>query len=168
MNNYNGFDLIIAVVFSMIPQLGVIGTKIKDLVISFRLGEVDTLPLFQLGSLQIRSEIFLFLVKTGQISNLTCKYIMELSKLKNIQRYMTPFELCYRKFECIPKIHQLSTTFTPTPEEVFETLYTAYIGIKSSHSIIEPIVNRNFWNTFQRQNGPNQHQHTQKNTSQRY
>ena len=35
-----------------------------------------------------------------------------------------------------------------------------------SHSIIEPIVNRNFFNTFQHQNGPNQRQHTHKNNSQ--
>ena len=87
--------------------------------ISFHIGEGETIPKFHLRALQFRIEIFLFLDKTGQINNLTFKYIMELSKLKNIQRYMTPFELCYRKFECIPKIQQLSTTFTPTTEEVF-------------------------------------------------
>ena len=50
---------------------------------------------------------------------------MELSKLKNIQRYMTHFELYYRKFENLPQTHQISTKFTPTIEEVFETLETA-------------------------------------------
>ena len=34
--------------------------------------------------------------------------------------------------------------------------------------MIEPIVNRNFGNTFQHQNGPYQRQHTHKNTSQQY
>ena len=35
MNNDNGFDLLIFVVFSMIPQIGVIGPKPQYLVISF-------------------------------------------------------------------------------------------------------------------------------------
>ena len=35
MNNDNGFGLIIAVVFVMIPQLGGLGPKSQDLVISF-------------------------------------------------------------------------------------------------------------------------------------
>ena len=34
--------------------------------------------------------------------------------------------------------------------------------------MIEPIVNQNFGNTFQHQNGPNQRQYIQKNTSQQY
>ena len=49
---------------------------------------------------------------------------------------MTPFELDYRKFERIPQIHQLYTTFTPTIEGVFETLETADIDMTSPHSII--------------------------------
>ena len=44
MNNDNGFDLIIVVVFAMIPQLGGLGPKSKDLVIYFHLGEGDSLP----------------------------------------------------------------------------------------------------------------------------
>ena len=35
---------------------------------------------------------------------------------------MTPFELDPRKFERHPQIQQLSITFTPTIEEVFEFL----------------------------------------------
>ena len=62
---------------------------------------------------------------------------------------MTQFELNDRKFECLPQSHQLSTTCTPTIEEVFETLETANIDMKSSHSMIEPIANQNFGNTFQ-------------------
>ena len=37
-----------------------------------------------------------------------------------------------------------------------------------SHSMIEPIVNKNFRNSFKHQNGPNQNQHTNKNSSQKY
>ena len=62
---------------------------------------------------------------------------------------MTPFELDYIKFERLPQIHQLSTTFTSTIEEVFETLDTAYINMISLNSMIEPIVNHIFGNTFQ-------------------
>ena len=40
--------------------------------------------------------------------------------------------------------------------------------MNTSHSMIEPISNRNFGNTFQHQNGRNQSQHTHKNTSRKY
>ena len=39
MNIENGFDLLVAVLFSMSPQLGGIGPKAQDLVIYFFLGE---------------------------------------------------------------------------------------------------------------------------------
>ena len=42
---------------------------------------------------------------------------------------MNHFELDHRNIECLPKIHQLSTTFTPKIEEVFETLETADIDM---------------------------------------
>ena len=77
---------------------------------------------------------------------------MVMSKLKHLQSCMTPFELDYIKFERLPQIHQLSTTFTPTIEEVFETLDISDIGMTSPHSIIKPIVNKNFGNKFQHQN----------------
>ena len=35
-------------------------------------------------------------------------------------------------------------------------------------SMVDPIVNRNFGNTFYHQNGPNQCQYTNKNSSQKY
>ena len=108
-------------------QLVVIGPKPQDLVISFCIGEVKTLIQFRLRSFQIRSEIFLLHNKTGQIKNLTGKYIMELSTLKHLQRYMNPFELDYRNLKRSPQIHQLSTTFTSTIEEVVETLDKADI-----------------------------------------
>ena len=87
---------------------------------------------------------------------------MELSKLKRIQRYMNPFELDYIKYERHPQSQQLSTTFIPTIKELFETLETSDIYMTSSHSIIEPIVNRDFGNMFQHHNGPNQRQQTHK------
>ena len=49
---------------------------------------------------------------------------------------------------------------------VFETLETADIDMSTAHSVIEPIANQNFGNTFHHHNGPNQHQHIHKNTSQ--
>ena len=113
MNNYNVFDLLIAVVFNMSPQLGVLGPKDQYLGISFCLGELEALPKFHLKALQIRSKIFLSQDQTGQINNLIGKYIMEMSKLKHVQRYVTTFELDYRKFEHLPQIQQLSTIFTP-------------------------------------------------------
>ena len=69
----------------------------------------------------------------GQIEKPTGKYIMELSKLKHIQIYTTPFELDYRKFEHLPQIQKISTTFTPTIEEVFETLEIKDIDMELSH-----------------------------------
>ena len=54
--------------------------------------------------------------ETGQKNNLTGKYIMELSKLKHLQFYMTNFELDYRKFECPTQRHQLSTILHSTIE----------------------------------------------------
>ena len=80
MNNDNVFDLLIAGFFAISPQLGVLGLKAQYLVISFRLGEGETLPRLRLRAIQIRSEIFLLQYETGQINNLTSKYIMELSK----------------------------------------------------------------------------------------
>ena len=75
MNKNNGFDLFIDVVFSMSPQLVLLGTKAQDLLASFRLGEGETLSQFHIIDLQVRSEIFLFQYGTGQIKNLTGKYI---------------------------------------------------------------------------------------------
>ena len=73
MNNDNGFDLLIAVEFAISTQLRGLGTKYKDIVISFRLGEVETLPQFHLRDLQIRSENFLLQYQTRKINNLTGK-----------------------------------------------------------------------------------------------
>ena len=51
MNIDNGFDLLVAVVIAIIPQLGGLGPKAQDLVISFHLGEGVTLPRFYIRSL---------------------------------------------------------------------------------------------------------------------
>ena len=59
MNNENVFDILIPVVFSISLQLGLLGTKSQELVISFRLVEGETLPQFHLIYLQVRSENFL-------------------------------------------------------------------------------------------------------------
>ena len=112
--------------------------------------------------------MFLLQDKTGQINNLTVKYTMELSKLKHLQIYMTIYEPDDNFFECIPQSHHISTAFTSTIEEVFENIETTDIDMTSSHSMIEPIVNRDFGNQFQHQNGTNQHQHIHKNTNKQY
>ena len=78
MNNDNIFNLLLAFFFAVSPQLGVIGLKYQDLVISFWLGEGETLKQLRLRSLQIRSEIFPLQDETGQINNLTSKYTMEM------------------------------------------------------------------------------------------
>ena len=116
MNNDNGFDLPIAIVFAMITQLGELEHKDQDLVIYFCLGERENLPQFHLRALDTRSENFLLQYQTVQINNLKDKYIMELSRLKHLQIYMTPFELDYRKFERHTQRQQLSITFTPKIE----------------------------------------------------
>ena len=93
---------------------------------------------------------------------------MGLSQLKHLQCYMNTFEIYYRKFQRLSQTHQLSTTFHFTIEEVFETLDTANIEISTTNSIVDPILNRNFGNTFHHQNGINQCQQFHKNISQHY
>ena len=68
----------------------------------------------------------------------------------------------------MPQSDQISNIFNPKTEEIFETIETADIDMNISHSIIEPIINRNFGNTFQHRNVPNQRQHNNINTSQQY
>ena len=98
MHNKDGFGLLILFVFYMIPQLGGLGTKSQDLVISFRLGERETIPQFHLRYFKVRRESFLLQYETGNINNLTGKYIMEISKLKHFQCYVAIFGLEYRLF----------------------------------------------------------------------
>ena len=73
MNNYNGFDLLIDVVFVISPQLVVLGPKDQGLVISFLLGEGEILTQFHLRVSQIRSELFLFKYQIEKINNLIGK-----------------------------------------------------------------------------------------------
>ena len=106
--------------------------------------------------------------QTGKINNPAGKYIMELSKLKDLQRQMTPFELNYRKFERQAQIQQISLTFTAKIEGILEILETADIDTTQAHSMIEPFVNRNIVNKLQHKNVPNPRQYTHKNTSQQH
>ena len=76
---------------------------------------------------------------------------------------MTPFILNYKRFERHAQNQKLSLPLTPKIEEIFETLETVDIDMTPSHSMIEPIVNSNFGDTFRNKNGPNQRQHTDKN-----
>ena len=78
MNKYNVYDLLIAVVFAIIPQLGGLGPKSQDLVISLQIGEVETIPQLNLRAIQIRSEMFLLEDDILQKNYITGKYIMVL------------------------------------------------------------------------------------------
>ena len=53
MNYYNVFELIVAVVFAMSPQLGLLGNKVQDPVIPSRLGEGEPLSDFTSDILQL-------------------------------------------------------------------------------------------------------------------
>ena len=53
-------------------------------------------------------------------------------------------------------------------ELIFENLETEDIEMNPYHSMIEPIVNRNFGNKFHHHNGPNKRQHTNNILSQKY
>ena len=110
----NGFEHLIAFVFNMIPKLGGLGPKAQDLVILFCLGEEKYPPDFHLRALEIRSELVLTRDQIVQINNLTGKYIMELSKMKHLQRYITSFEIDFGRFENHPQSNQLSIIFTPS------------------------------------------------------
>ena len=57
--------------------------------------------------------------KKGHSNNLTGKYIMEMSKLKYIQRYMTSFDIYFRLFERLPQSDRLKHTFYHTIEHIF-------------------------------------------------
>ena len=69
----NGSELFIKVVFYMIPELGGLGPKSQDLVITFRLGEGEPLTYFYLRDLAIISELVLLRDQTVYINNLTGK-----------------------------------------------------------------------------------------------
>ena len=65
MHYDNEFELLISVFFAMSPQLGVLGPKSQDLLIPFRLGELEALSYFRFRDLAIRSELVLMRDKTG-------------------------------------------------------------------------------------------------------
>ena len=115
----NGVELLISVIFSMIPQLGGLGPKAQSLVMNFCLGEREYLPYFHLIYLAIRSGLVLMRFQTVQINILTGKYIMKLTNLKHLQCYVTSFDLDFRRFERKPQSNQLSIIFTPRMEIIF-------------------------------------------------
>ena len=59
MKNDNVFDILVVIVFDMIPQLGCIGHKYQDLVTPFQLKKGESLPYFHLWDFQARSKIYL-------------------------------------------------------------------------------------------------------------
>ena len=63
-------------------------------------------------------------------------------------------------FEHQTQSQQLSLTFTLKIEEIFEALETVDMYMTPSDSIIKPISNRNFGNTYHHKNGPNQCEYT--------
>ena len=81
---------------------------------------------------------------------------------------MTSFEIAFGQFERSTQSDQLKHTFDQSIENIFETLETAEIDMNPYQSMIEPIVNINFGNTFHHQNVPNQRQRTNENASQKY
>ena len=95
-------------------QLGGIGLKPQDLVTPFQLICGESIPDFHMLALHSISKIYPLNDNTAQKNNLTSKYIMELSKLKHLQRYMNYFEMDYIKFERKPQIHQLYIDFEIT------------------------------------------------------
>ena len=122
MHYDNEFELILEVVFGMSPQLGGLGPKKQDLVIPLHLGEGELLSYYHLIALAIMIELVLTRDQKGQMNNLTGKNIMELSKMKHLQRYMTSFDLEFRRFERQPQSNQFSSIITHTMEESFETI----------------------------------------------
>ena len=73
MHYKNGFELLIAVIFNMIPKIGGVGTKAQDIVVPFFLGEVLSLPDSHVIAFSIKSELILLGDKTSHINNLTGK-----------------------------------------------------------------------------------------------
>ena len=71
-------------------------------------------------------------------------------------------------FEHQTQSQQLSLTFTLKIEEIFEALETVDIYMTPSDSMIKPIANRNFGNTYHHKNGPNQCEYTHQKNSQKH
>ena len=78
--------LLLQFFFAMSPQLGGLGPKYQDLVIPFNPGEVEPSSNFYHRALAIISELLFIIYQIRLINNLICKYIMEPSNLKHLQR----------------------------------------------------------------------------------
>ena len=70
MNIDNIFDILVAFLFSMSPQLGGLGSKSQELLIYFLLGEGEPITEFYLRYFQTRSETYLLNDKKLQTNNL--------------------------------------------------------------------------------------------------
>ena len=81
---------------------------------------------------------------------------------------MTSFEIPFRLFECHPQSYQLKHTFIHSIELIFKHMDIVDIDMNPYQLMIDPIVNRNFGNTFHHQNGPNQRQRTSRKSRQQY
>ena len=132
MNYDNGFKLLIAVILNMTPQLVGLVPNAQEPVITFCIGEVEFLTYFHLRPLAIKNELISMKDKTCHIKNLTGKYIMELSKLKHIQRYMNLFDINFRQFELQPQIYQLKYPLHQSIDIYFEYLEAADIEMNPS------------------------------------
>ena len=92
MNNNNVYDLLVAVGFAMSFYICDIWPKSQDLVAPFKILKSESLPDFYMYDIQSRSNICLLSYNIYQKNFLTHKYIIKLSKIKHLQRYMTYFE----------------------------------------------------------------------------
>ena len=108
MNHYNWFDIFVAFFFSVSPQIVSIRPKDYELVTSFQLIESELPPDLHLRALQSRSKIYLLNDNKCQKKNIAGIYIMEISKIKHLQHYMTYFEIYCITLGSNPQIYQLS------------------------------------------------------------
>ena len=168
MNNDNGFDLLIIVVFYMSPELVRLGPKAQDLVIYFPLVKGDNIPQFHLRYLQARSELFLLKDTTGQMNNLTGKDVTELSKLKHLQWYVNNFGIEHRKFE--RKSKDTNSALYPNKQFKRSLKHSRNRLFRHVSSPFHdwPHCKQIFWKNIHHQNGPNKHQHIHKITSKSY
>ena len=116
MNTDINFDLVVAVSFTIIPQMGVIGTQKSDIIISITHNPNETIPVLNIYTLRVCIKIILVKNETFQKNAPTRTYICEIYKLPALHRYMANYEIEYKKFIRIPHSHHLTNTFHLTIE----------------------------------------------------
>ena len=95
MNTDNGFDLMVAVAFTISTKLVVIGPKTSDIITSLTLQSGETIPDLNICTLHFIIKIILMNDETLQKNELTGIYICEISKLLDLHRYMNKYEIEY-------------------------------------------------------------------------